>query len=271
MTTLLFKEIQRKLATTQTWGLDSRALDEWLENDLHQSGIISRTLQDNQCSADTCIKKEDTYDNSVCTSVKEDNTHKNIKTENTTPATPAKIDNLQSLGSLDAKRKLLALRPDLLPLMRALSFIGQLQRNSDQRKSIGSNTSITTSLTKRSRSSPSLKNSDGSDDNRGTALLKRQRNTDAARRSRLRKMQKMDTLEAKVKELEFNNQQLKLQEAIMESKRNAAELKARQTRERVLALEAQLAESHQTLIRGFKKEDVDPISEADGQNYADKA
>jgi hypothetical protein len=83
--------------------------------------------------------------------------------------------------------------------------------------------------------------------------LKRQKNTDAARRSRQRKVMKMEALESRVRELEKHNQQLLLQAAVAENERDAAKVKESKQREKVAALEAQLAESHQQLQQQSKK------------------
>ncbi|CAO3611680.1 unnamed protein product [Cunninghamella blakesleeana] len=87
--------------------------------------------------------------------------------------------------------------------------------------------------------------------------LKRQKNTDAARRSRLRKVLKMESLERRVSELERNNDQLRLQIIISETERDNAKLKEAQQRERVEKLEEQLAEAHRSLLM----KDQQPSSE----------
>lgn len=79
-------------------------------------------------------------------------------------------------------------------------------------------------------------------------VLKRQKNTDAARRSRLRKVLKMESLERRVAELEKSNEQLRLQVIISETERDNAKLKEAQQRERVEKLEEQLAEAHRSLL-----------------------
>lgn len=77
--------------------------------------------------------------------------------------------------------------------------------------------------------------------------LKRQKNTDAARRSRLKKLVKMETLEQQVSELEADNSKLNTRVAVLESEKNGLEAKERSLEERVRNLEAQLAEAHKAL------------------------
>ncbi|KAG0739192.1 hypothetical protein G6F57_005719 [Rhizopus arrhizus] len=83
-------------------------------------------------------------------------------------------------------------------------------------------------------------------------ILKRQRNTDAARRSRLRKTLRMESLENRVQELNKENEQLRVKVAVLESKVNHISEKESRNRQRVLELEAQLASVHQQLLLDSK-------------------
>lgn len=79
------------------------------------------------------------------------------------------------------------------------------------------------------------------------AAQKRQKNTDAARRSRLKKIIKMETLEKQVTELESDNSRLTTRVAVLESEKNALISKDKGLEDRVRVLEAQLAEAHRAL------------------------
>lgn len=79
------------------------------------------------------------------------------------------------------------------------------------------------------------------------AALKRQKNTDAARRSRLKKIIKMENLEKKVTELESDNSRLTTRVAVLESEKNTLIDKDKGLEERIRVLEAQLAEAHRAL------------------------
>lgn len=85
-------------------------------------------------------------------------------------------------------------------------------------------------------------------------IIKRQRNTDAARRSRLRKAIKMEALEKKVRELKTENEELRIRAAVLESKVHHISEKEQRNRQRVLELEAQLASVHQQLLNQVKCE-----------------
>ncbi|KAI9493770.1 hypothetical protein BDB00DRAFT_872013 [Zychaea mexicana] len=79
--------------------------------------------------------------------------------------------------------------------------------------------------------------------------LKRQRNTDAARRSRLRKCQRMDSLETRMRNLELANEHLRLRAAVLESERKATLHRHKRSEERIMELDKQLAEAHEALVR----------------------
>lgn len=76
---------------------------------------------------------------------------------------------------------------------------------------------------------------------------KRQKNTDAARRSRLKKIVKMETLEKRVNELETVNSTLTTRVAVLESEKGSLIIKDKGLEERIRVLEAQLAEAHKAL------------------------
>ena len=78
---------------------------------------------------------------------------------------------------------------------------------------------------------------------------KRQRNTDAARRSRMRKAQRMEQLEKRVNSLEISNEHLRLRAAVLESERKVALAKQKKSLERISFLEKQLSEAHDALVQ----------------------
>ncbi|ORX79618.1 hypothetical protein K493DRAFT_321025 [Basidiobolus meristosporus CBS 931.73] len=79
--------------------------------------------------------------------------------------------------------------------------------------------------------------------------LKRKKNTDAARRSRLRKVQKMETLEKRVSDLEADNSKLQMKLAVLESEKTNSQSKEVEYSLRIKSLENQLAEAHRALTR----------------------
>lgn len=79
------------------------------------------------------------------------------------------------------------------------------------------------------------------------AAIKRQKNTDAARRSRLRKVLKMEALERRVAELEKMNTALLLRAAVLESEKASLVSKEASFERRIKDLESQLAEAHRSL------------------------
>lgn len=73
--------------------------------------------------------------------------------------------------------------------------------------------------------------------------LKRQKNTEAARRSRMRKVLKMETLEKHVKRLEADNKNLSIRLAMLDSNRLEWETKEKKLLEKIKNLEEQLADA----------------------------
>lgn len=90
-------------------------------------------------------------------------------------------------------------------------------------------------------------NSSSEEDPADDAAVKRQKNTDAARRSRLRKVQKMETLENRVGELEKMNAGLLMRVAVLDSEKTNLKAKESSYEARIKVLEDQLAEAHKAL------------------------
>ncbi|KAF9436137.1 hypothetical protein BGZ76_004731 [Entomortierella beljakovae] len=78
-------------------------------------------------------------------------------------------------------------------------------------------------------------------------IAKRAKNTDAARRSRLKKVMRLETLESKVSELETTNNRLTMKVAILETEKNGHLVKDAEQSARIAQLEAKLAEAHALL------------------------
>ncbi|KAJ2964939.1 hypothetical protein NQZ79_g138 [Umbelopsis isabellina] len=85
------------------------------------------------------------------------------------------------------------------------------------------------------------------------ASIKRQKNTDAARRSRLKKVMRMESLETRVADLERLNSQLLLRSAVLDSEKTGLEAKAVAYEQRIHSLEQQLAEAHKALT-GYNRQ-----------------
>lgn len=85
------------------------------------------------------------------------------------------------------------------------------------------------------------------------ASVKRQKNTDAARRSRLKKVMRMECLESRVADLERLNSQLLLRSAVLDSEKGGLEAKSVAYEQRIHSLEQQLAEAHKALT-GYNRQ-----------------
>ncbi|KAF9995907.1 hypothetical protein BGZ80_010246 [Entomortierella chlamydospora] len=95
--------------------------------------------------------------------------------------------------------------------------------------------------------SPAKKRALSPEEEQDEVIAKRAKNTDAARRSRLKKLVRLETLEAKVSELEATNNRLNMKVAILETEKNGHLVKEAEQSARIAQLEAKLAEAHALL------------------------
>ncbi|SAM03529.1 hypothetical protein [Absidia glauca] len=240
---------------------DSDSLDDWLENDLRQSGILPS--DETKVSKHIKIEQTSEWERHSCSSASDDKTVVgDIELDRTCPPiTPTQSPTqlppiLKVLALLATLQQQGAMIPPLLPLVQQLpssssspppDSINPLQTTMTPliSKDAGTNANPTR---KRSRSPKS-----GATE-MDPLTLKRLKNTDAARRSRLRKMMKMEGLESRVTELEKYNEQLRLKVALAETERDTAQDKEARQRERVAALEVKLADMHRSLLQQDSKD-----------------
>ncbi|KAG0180304.1 hypothetical protein DFQ28_005009 [Apophysomyces sp. BC1034] len=78
---------------------------------------------------------------------------------------------------------------------------------------------------------------------------KRQKNTDAARRSRLKKVMKMEALKQHLSELEDDNAKLTGRVVVLEEEKSTCKVKQQGMEDRIRTLEQQLAEARKTLVQ----------------------
>lgn len=78
--------------------------------------------------------------------------------------------------------------------------------------------------------------------------FKRAKNTDAARRSRMKKLLKMEGLERRVADLEAENSKLVLKVAVLESEKTGGDAREQEYERRIKRLEDQLREAHKAVL-----------------------
>ncbi|KAJ3004480.1 UNVERIFIED_CONTAM: hypothetical protein HDU68_005094, partial [Siphonaria sp. JEL0065] len=91
-------------------------------------------------------------------------------------------------------------------------------------------------------------NASEDDEDDDESLVKRMRNTEAARKSRARKAAKVDSLESKVAALESETTSLSVRIAVLESDASSFAQREADLKKRVAMLEDQLAESYRALL-----------------------
>ncbi|CAO3613377.1 unnamed protein product [Mucor fragilis] len=230
--------------------LDS--LDDWLESDLRQSGIILPAKPNDKPTMTPATPVTPAQilmaspPISECTPrmdpLLELSTPK-IKYEPLSPMETPKIEPQDLCNSTTTSI-------DIQPFIKALSLLSSIQhQDKQQRTQQQEQQQEHTQQHKRQRSE-----SIDEDQSQDLVALKRQRNTDAARRSRQRKALKMDSLEKRVMDLEAENERLRLRAAVAESERANIEAKEKRSRVRILELERQLADTHRSLLRHNNKD-----------------
>lgn len=226
--------------------LNLDSLDDWLESDLRQSGILLPSAVDNKPAMALPTPAQMMMASppiSECTPRMDpllDLSTPLMKYEPLSPIETPKIEPQDiSKSSID-----------LQPFIKALTLLGSIQyQDNNNTTSNNNNNNTISNNNNNSNSNSKRERSESIDETQDLVVLKRQRNTDAARRSRQRKAQKMDSLEKRVLDLEAENERLRLRAAIAESDRANIEAKEKRSRVRVLELERQLADTHKALLR----------------------
>ncbi|KAK9719860.1 hypothetical protein K7432_004518 [Basidiobolus ranarum] len=133
------------------------------------------------------------------------------------------------------------------PVHHSNSQFYPIQVKTESRKVSNSPTSASSSPTSSKRRDSG--DTSGDENSLDPVALKRKKNTDAARRSRMRKVQKMETLEQRVSDLESDNSKLQMKLAVLESEKTNAQSKEVEYSLRIKNLENQLSEAHRALTR----------------------
>ncbi|KAI9473434.1 MAG: hypothetical protein EXX96DRAFT_577922 [Benjaminiella poitrasii] len=229
-----------------SWELDSKVLDDWLEDDLKQSNLY-------QCchSNHTKVKIENDSSNSsllTATSTAADSNDKCSLKHILTQEQPPLLQTINP-AALKPNEK----ADNKISLLKLYSLI-QIARQTQSSKNISS---LPYTTNNNPPPSPVLSTSSQNTKHRlrtpRDIVFTRQRNTDAARRSRLRKVIKMETLEERFKVLKTDQQQLRLKTAVLETEVNHVKEREERNRLRVTELEAQLAAAHQRLLEEYQK------------------
>lgn len=238
--------------TNGSWGLDTNSLDDWLENDLKQSSLFQ---QRNKQASKYQLSHIITQDTPL-----QEKSNKINKIEG-----DYNIESLQPSIQSDKNITPPTIPLDLTRLVKIYSLLNSVRHNE---KAIKSNCDSEYNNNKYAPTAPpspmmsvdsnkhSVKNSRKRKGNHRPPVdenIKRQRNTDAARRSRLKKAIKMESLEKKVGELKTDNDRLRVRVAVLETEVGHVTEKEKRNRQRVLELEAQLANAHKKLVNGFQK------------------
>lgn len=248
------------------WELDTNSLDNWLENDVKQSSLFhSRHEDKNTITAATTINTDTKDEVSIqhplkhivpyetCSLLKRENNEPAIKTE--------ADDSVLERNEIAKANNQLSLPPHLIPIIKVYSLLNSIRQNEQlvkERQHSKKRLYVTPPppspiLSVDSQQSMSQKKKRSHSHGPVDLSVKRQRNTDAARRSRLRKAIKMETLEKRVDVLKTDNERLRVKVAVLETEVTHATEKEQRNRQRVFELEAQLAVAHKQLVDEYQK------------------
>ncbi|GAA5808525.1 hypothetical protein MFLAVUS_001916 [Mucor flavus] len=248
--------------SSSAWGLDTSSLDEWLENDLRQSSLFhkKRNNTTDKCSLNHIIIKETPLQQQT-------NDNISIKQEEEEQESAEETEKKQEQQPLQDNNVNKSIPTHLIPLIKVYSLLNTIRQNELLAKDKIHHASIKQMYTPPAPPSPIMSiNSDMAISDTTNkkkransrapvdVATKRQRNTDAARRSRLRKANKMETLEHKVDVLQKDNNRLRVKVAVLENDVCHATEKDQRNRLRVLELEAQLALAHRQLVQEYENE-----------------
>jgi hypothetical protein len=250
--------------------LDSDNLDDWLESDLRQLGILPSHNDDSasvKSSSDCESHYDESDDKTLVGDMKLDLNHKtDLHTNTPLPSPPPVVPILKVLAALTSlQQQGFAFptplhspnhtpRPPTPPPMipDAINPLHMHKTPAAPSPNIPSTLPAQKYIAldsiksnKRPREPDQINTATDSLD---PVTLKRMKNTDAARRSRQRKLMKMEGLESRVHGLEKQNQQLLLQVAESQRLRDAAKAREASQREKVVALESELAQVQRSLV-----------------------
>ncbi|KAJ3212101.1 hypothetical protein HDU83_005127 [Entophlyctis luteolus] len=124
----------------------------------------------------------------------------------------------------------------------------QLSQTKGSPRNGSNNSTSTNNPAVRRKRRPAPSSDDEDDDDANDAAVKRQRNTEAARKSRARKAAKVCGLEQRVEMLEEEKGTLAVRVAVLQNEASAFAEREAQLKRRVEMLEKQLLESHRALV-----------------------
>lgn len=254
--------------TTPAWGLDNNTLDDWLENDLKQSSVFQ--CRKAKSTTSTQNNNHNTQNNS--NNHNNNNQNNNImkcSLKNLLAHEPKVKEEEEEEEQHENKSNVDKQLPQhLIPIIKVYSLLNTIRQKEQLAKEMQYNrkrlyatppppSPVLSTISDSNCNSDNnnniiIKKKRGNNRPAADMVVKRQRNTDAARRSRLRKAIRMETLEKRVDVLKTDNERLRVTVAVLETEVTHATEKEQRNRQRVLELEAQLAIAHKQLVEEYK-------------------
>ncbi|KAI9310290.1 hypothetical protein BX666DRAFT_1882516 [Dichotomocladium elegans] len=238
------------------------AVDDWLASELHQSGIFTNDIlsspelpQSPPLTASP--SKESTFSASPINAMLGSSSPSSLLSDGSDqhkhdrPCVPLFPDIFQAPPGPVVKQLVQPQQPQprrLVPIMPKTEMAAAAAAAAAASNNTGSTALMGNTANLVSPTLSGHKRKAGTSDMEHDDIIqKRQRNTDAARRSRLKKLLKMEALEKRVTELEGENTRLTTRVAVLESEKSGLESKDKDLQDRIRVLEEQLAEAHKAL------------------------
>ncbi|KAI8829541.1 hypothetical protein BJ741DRAFT_712814 [Chytriomyces cf. hyalinus JEL632] len=171
-----------------------------------------------------------------------DNSDTNNDTNNNLSRITA-ISNMNTLNSINSidSNNLYTMPPQSLGRTESIDSVSNTAKRSAR---VRHQDEITATTTRAGIGSVDPEDNDGDPSER-----KRRRNTEAARRSRLKKMQKIETLDASVMILQRDRKDLEVKVAVLENEKLTLLARQKDLMDRVSTLEQHLHEAHQAMLK----------------------
>lgn len=247
-------------ATTNNFGLMPTMVDDWLADELYHSGLLTQpALAAKQQEALAALlaaggcNAQYLPQSPPLTASPQKEVHTESPTTPTAATTPISLFpeigawpcSLPAVKTANNNPSPVVIPPPARPgQRRPVPIMPKTETTMAAALAAAAAATETTTKVGSKRKSPTMMLSEKEQDE---IALKRQRNTDAARRSRLKKLLKMEALEKRVSELEGENTRLTTRVAVLESEKSGLESKDKDLQERIRVLEEQLAEAHKAL------------------------
>ncbi|KAJ3232199.1 hypothetical protein HDU81_003247 [Chytriomyces hyalinus] len=208
------------------------------------SSHTASSKRDGSANANMHLLKSSTHEEDEDDSESSDNSDSNNDTNNVNNISRITgISNMNTLNTINSieSNKLYAMPPQSLGRTESIDSVSNTAKRSARVRHQDESAATTTRT--------GIGSADPEDNDGDPSERKRRRNTEAARRSRLKKMQKIETLDASVMILQRDRKDLEVKVAVLENEKLTLLARQKDLMDRVSTLEQHLHEAHQAMLK----------------------